>query len=66
MTKPTHTCFNIRSRGEGRDPYWMPIGSGWVNKDGSFNLTFDALPIDGKVTVRVRKDREPSEEAATA
>ena len=44
-------------RGEGRRPYWMPIGSGRVNKDGSFNLTFDALPLDGKVNVRVRKEK---------
>lgn len=58
MTKPTHTCFNIRSRGEDRDPYWMPIGSGWVNRDGSLNLTLDALPMDGKITVRLRKEKD--------
>ena len=67
MTKPSHTCFNVRSRGQGRDPYWMPIGSGWVNKDGSLNLTLDALPIDGKIVVRIRKDETAtSAEAPTA
>ena len=65
MNKPTYTCFNIRPRGEGRRPSWMPIGSGRVNKDGSFNLTFDALPLDGKVNVRVRKEKV-ADQAETA
>jgi len=55
MTTPTHTCFTVRDRGEDRKPFWVAIGSAWINRDGSFNLTLDALPVDGKITVRLRK-----------
>jgi hypothetical protein len=58
MTKPSHTCFTIRYRGETNRPFWARIGSGWTNRDGSLNLTLDALPIDGKITLRLRKDNE--------
>lgn len=58
MTTPTHTCFTVRDRGEGRKAYWARIGSAWVNRDGSFNLQLDALPIDGKIVLRPRKANE--------
>ena len=62
MTMPTHTCFAVRERGENKKAFWIPIGSGWVNKDGSLNLRFDVLPIDGKVCVRLRKEDEQTGE----
>jgi len=64
MTTPTHTCFTVRDRGEDRKPYWVAIGSAWTNKDGSFNLRLDALPVDGKITVRLRKDDADTEASA--
>jgi hypothetical protein len=54
--KPTHTCFNVRDRGEGKKAYWAVVGSCWTNKDGSFNITLDSLPLDGKIVVRPRKE----------
>jgi hypothetical protein len=41
--------------------YWTRIGFGSVNKDGSMNLRFDAIPIGG-ATVQVR-DWEPRDES---
>ena len=58
MTTPTHTCFTVRDRGQDRKAFWARIGSAWVNKDGSFNLQLDALPIDGKIVLRPRKANE--------
>lgn len=58
MSKPTHTCFSVINRGEDKDAFWHIIGSAWTNKDGSLNLTLDSLPLDGKITVRVRKEKE--------
>jgi hypothetical protein len=58
MKTPTHTCYTVRDRGENKKPFWLAIGSAWTNKDGSFNLKLDALPVDGQITVRVRKERE--------
>lgn len=47
--------FTVRNRGEGRKPFWATIGSAWTNKDESFTLRLDALPIDGEIVVRPRK-----------
>jgi len=52
MTTPTHTCYTVRDRGENKKAFWVRIGSAWTNRDGSFNLVLDAMPIDGKITVR--------------
>jgi hypothetical protein len=59
MTMPTHTCFTVRDRGEGKKAFWIAIGSAWTNRDGSFNLLLNAFPTDGKIVVRPRKDDEP-------
>ena len=34
--------------------YWRPIGSAFVNKDGSINVYLDSIPLnwDGKMQVR--------------
>ena len=48
----------------GREPFWMRIGWCNVNRDGSFNIHLDALPINGKLQVRdwhPREERTPSE-----
>lgn len=62
MKTPTHTCFSVRERGEGKKAFWIPVGCGWVNKDGSLNLRLDAHPVDGKITVRLRKSEAELEE----
>jgi len=68
MTTPTHSAFTVRDRGEGRKAFWARIGSAWVNRDGSFNLQLDALPIDGKIVLRPRKanENDGAEEAEVA
>ena len=64
MTKPTHTCFTVRDRGEGKDAFWHIVGSAWTNRDGSFTLQLDSMPLDGKIVVRKRKDDKGEAEAA--
>jgi len=64
MTKPTHTCFTVCDRGEDRKPFWAAIGSAWINKDGSFNIRLDALPVNGQISVRLRKANEDTEAEA--
>ncbi len=63
MTKPTHTCFTVRNRGEGAKPYWHAIGSAWTNRDGSFNVRLDSLPLDGEIVIRLRKEDAETGEA---
>jgi hypothetical protein len=31
---------------------WRRVGSGFVNRDGSFNLYLDALPVNGRLHMR--------------
>jgi hypothetical protein len=44
--------------------YWVKIGIGSINKDGSMNLKLDAVPVNGTMQVRdyePRDDRKPGE-----
>jgi len=50
---PTHTAYQVRDR-EGRKSFWTRIGSAWAHADGKgFNIQLDAVPLDGRVTLRV-------------
>lgn len=39
--------------------FWFKIGSAWVNRDGSLNVTLAAMPINGKLHIRDAEEREP-------
>ena len=54
---PTHEVFVVKDRGEGQKAWWTKVGSAWTCKDGSLNVQLDALPIDGKLNIRVHKPR---------
>jgi hypothetical protein len=50
--KPTHRIYRVA--GEGKEAIWTPIGAAWENRDGKgFSVTMDALPIGGRVVMRV-------------
>jgi len=36
--------------------FWIKVGACFLNRDGSFNVYLDALPINGKLQIR-EKDR---------
>ncbi len=63
---PTHRVYTLieRKDAEGKpDTFWLNIGSAWPNKDGKgFNLTLQALPLDGKLVLRELSDPEPEPE----
>ena len=48
--KATYAVYTIVPT-SGED-YWLRIGSGWKNKDGSMNIVLNALPINGKLHIR--------------
>jgi hypothetical protein len=49
--KPTHRLYRVVGDGDGAS--WTPIGAAWPNKDGKgFNLSFDAVPLTGRVVLR--------------
>jgi hypothetical protein len=43
-------AFNIVERGEKK--FWNRIGSAFKNRDGSYNIFLDAIPLGGKVQIR--------------
>ena len=55
--------WTVADRGEGRKGFWLRIGTAFENKDGSWSLVLDALPVNGKLIVR---DERPREDQANA
>lgn len=60
--RPTHTAYVV----EGEDnANWTEIGALWPHEDGKgFNLILRALPVNGRLVIRQRKDE--SEQGAGA
>jgi len=51
QTKSMKTVYTVIEKGPGKS-FWVRIGAGFTNRDGSMNLHLDALPINGKLQVR--------------
>lgn len=54
--------YSIVERKDGR-PFFLRVGTGFVNKDGSFNLYLDALPVNGRLHMRDPRPEDGSDEA---
>lgn len=55
---PTHSAYQVRDR-EGRKGFWTRIGAAWLHADGQgLTVQLDAVPLDGRVTLRVVADRK--------
>jgi hypothetical protein len=53
---PALIAWHIRKSGE--KAYWDRVGAAFAHKDGEgFDLVLDALPIDGRVTLRVPSEK---------
>jgi hypothetical protein len=51
--------FTIAER-KGQKPFWLKIGTAFVNKDESLNVYLDALPVNGELNIREPKPKEVS------
>ena len=50
---PTHIAYTVRDLDNDRS-FWTRIGSAWAHADGNgFNIQVEALPLDGRITLRV-------------
>ena len=61
--KPTHDICHVR--GEGKNAYWTRIGAAWLHDDGKgLNLSLEFVPVnsDGRLVIRIRKDKAGQEE----
>ena len=53
--QPNYTAYTVVKR-EDADDFWIPIGGAWMHEDGDgYNVGMQALPIDGKVVLRLPK-----------
>jgi hypothetical protein len=59
QTKTMKAVYTIVDRGG--KTYWVRIGVGYTNRDGSLNLKLDAIPVNATLHVR---DWEPSDRRA--
>jgi hypothetical protein len=66
VQQPSYTAFTIHKR-EGKDDFWLAIGAAFMHEDGDgYNIVLQALPIDGKVVLRLPKtqNEKPPEQPA--
>jgi hypothetical protein len=55
---PSHLAYQVKNR-DGKKAIWTRIGSAWPHADGEgFNIVLDAMPIDGKITLRVPAEKD--------
>ncbi len=55
---PTHVAYQVKNR-EGQKAIWSRIGGAWPHADGQgFNIQLDAVPIDGRVTLRIPSEKD--------
>jgi len=47
-----------RLDGESKRSFWVRIGAAFTNRDGSFTVKLDALPVNGTLQVREWPTRE--------
>ena len=52
--------YTIIDRGQDQKGWWCRIGTAFENKDGSWNVVLDALPVNGTMNIR---DPLPKDEA---
>jgi hypothetical protein len=67
MTKPTHLAYSVRDyeKDGKKDSTWSRIGVVWPHKDGKgFDVNLDALPVTGRVVLRINEDKKPDGEPA--
>jgi hypothetical protein len=53
---PSHIAYHVRGN-EGGKGFWTRIGAAWQHADGKgFNVQFDVVPLDGRITLRVASE----------
>jgi hypothetical protein len=57
--KPNFIAYSVIERGEDRDAKWREIGVAFKHSDGKgFDILYDVLPLSGRITLRVPKEKE--------
>jgi hypothetical protein len=60
--QPNYRAYTVIKRGEGQDDFWLAIGAAFQHQDGDgYNIVLQALPIDGKIVLRLPKEEKPDQ-----
>ncbi len=61
---PDFIVYTVRDhQDENRKANWTRVGAAWSHKDcKGFNITLDALPVSGKLTIRKYEPKANNEE----
>lgn len=58
---PTHNVYIVEGDGKDRS-FWTKVGCAWQHQDGDgFNINLTALPVNGRLVIRARKEKEGGE-----
>ena len=60
-TSSVKAVYTIIKR-EGKEGYWIKIGVGFVNKDGSITVKLNAFPVNAELHVRDPRPKEEEKE----
>jgi hypothetical protein len=53
--QPSYQAYTVVKR-EGQDDFWLNIGAAFMHQDGDgYNIILQALPINGKIVLRLPK-----------
>lgn len=55
--KDVYTIQDLKGKEKDKS-VWTKVGSAFPNKDGSLNVYLNALPVNGKLQIRERKEKE--------
>jgi hypothetical protein len=62
--QPAYRAYTVIKR-EGAEDFWLAIGAAFMHQDGDgYNVVLQALPIDGKIVLRLPKGEEQTSETA--
>jgi hypothetical protein len=60
--QPAYRAYTVVKR-EGAEAFWLAIGAAFMHQDGDgYNIVLQALPIDGKIVLRLPKGEEQTSE----
>jgi hypothetical protein len=65
--RPTQTAYSVREykKNGQTESYWTRIGVAWAHRSGDgFDIMLEALPVNGRVTIRPTKSKSEQTEQA--
>jgi hypothetical protein len=57
--RPSHYVYSVKDGKQDGSDFWTKIGVAFAHNDGKgFSVSLEALPLDGKITIRTAEPRD--------